>query len=624
MIEERPGRIAFPQGPYRASDLALNWDATRADAPAELFHVGYDLAYLLTSDRTAAIETLVAALEKVRVSSRRELKRLYWRDKHGERPVRRIARSDLDMLQWLVLFEADKHERAQEKVGCVTPETMIVRYIKQLVQLTTALSSFYVNVGVTRMLHCYTTSEAQRVYELLSSKYLGPDEYRRAKAVLMDKLSQRFSTFLSTVRSEHGELRFATVESPSKWAGLVRACLQAFTPWSTQSRCIQFAAMASTDTERPQSNPGYFDQNETELRSCHVLIEPDCYSRITRELALDLPDNKLAIPRFSMPDERASNDNPNLDPAARQLSQEDINEIRRRLALTSERQRKANQRAIVLVDGTEHTRLDLLRQNDVQIGLEVGASLVEIRTEDEHGDFPAVTHMISYLGNEFEPVHSENSLANGRLAFDLTPMAKRLPESARAILALNYRPKLQFARPAQILQALGRSAYNLWGYALACLVMAVLTWGVASLFYLHQIKSLEQKLQNAQHEHVWSPTAARAIVSYVLARDDERVRGVEDQGVPEISLDLYSPAIGLELPLRGIPVSPSYVAELKTFAEDRTLMTQNFVQAVRTDHGASIEIIVPTDLLRPGSYYTVELGSPGRSDPFSFKVTTTK
>jgi hypothetical protein len=36
------------------------------------------------------------------------------------------------------------------------------------VQITTPYSSFYVNVGLTRLLYNYSTSEAQRIYEMLT------------------------------------------------------------------------------------------------------------------------------------------------------------------------------------------------------------------------------------------------------------------------------------------------------------------------------------------------------------------------------------------------------------------------------------------------------------------------
>ena len=120
---------------------------------------------------------------------------------------------------------------------------MAIRYIKHLIQITTALSSFYVNVGVTRLLHNYSTSEAQRAYEMLTSRFLGPDEYRRAKSALMDKMSERFAGFLKIARVDHGELRFETSDNQERWVDAVSDSLSVFTPWSTQGHCAQFVSV---------------------------------------------------------------------------------------------------------------------------------------------------------------------------------------------------------------------------------------------------------------------------------------------------------------------------------------------------------------------------------------------
>jgi hypothetical protein len=151
--------------------------------------------------------------------------------------------------------------------------------------------------------------------------------------------------------------------------------------------------------------------------------------------------------------------------------------------------------------------------------------------------------------------------------------------------------------------------------------MALIGWGVAGAFYSHRVKELEQKLQLARrNQQQLPPTAARAIISYGLIRDDQRVRGTETAGIPEISLHLHSPAISLELPLTPTAKPPSYSAELKTFTADQTLMTQNFLQPRRTDSGSVVEIVVPADLLKGDTYYTVHLHSSDRTDRFTFKV----
>jgi hypothetical protein len=49
-------------------------------------------------------------------------------------------------------------------------------------------------------------------------------------------------------------------------------------------------------------------------------------------------------------------------------------------------------------------------------------------------------------------------------------------------------------------------------------------------------------------------------------------------------------------------------------------MTQNFLQPVRIDSGSAVEIVVPADLLRADTYYTVHLHAFDQTDHFTFKV----
>jgi hypothetical protein len=45
---------------------------------------------------------------------------------------------------------------------------------------------------------------------------------------------------------------------------------------------------------------------------------------------------------------------------------------------------------------------------------------------------------------------------------------------------------------------------------------------------------------------------------------------------------------------------------------------------VRREAGEAVEIIIPTDLLRADTYYTVHLHSSDRTDRFTFKVVSTR
>src|SRR5215470_5610255 len=151
----------------------------------DLLEKGFQLAHFLIPNRTIAIQILSAAMSKFKAQRSRETKRAYWRDKYLKRKITRIARDEGDLLQWLIYFAAEDFERQQERAGEQTTSDMVVRYVKYLVQMTTAMSSFYVNVGLHRLLHNYTTSEVQRSYETVTERFLGADEYRRAKSALM-------------------------------------------------------------------------------------------------------------------------------------------------------------------------------------------------------------------------------------------------------------------------------------------------------------------------------------------------------------------------------------------------------------------------------------------------------
>src|SRR5215467_3748021 len=195
---------------------------------SESLEKGFELAYFLAQDRTSAIEILAGALDKLSVQCRREKRRFYWRYNHACQPIRRITHQELDAFQWLIMFESEPYERAQEQRGGHSLRDMVVRYIKHLVQITMSMSSFYVCVGMNRLLYSYSTSETQAVFEAVTQRFLGADRYRRAKKLLISRLTDRFGKFVEEIRSDYGELRFQSLEDQSPWIDLVHNCLLAF------------------------------------------------------------------------------------------------------------------------------------------------------------------------------------------------------------------------------------------------------------------------------------------------------------------------------------------------------------------------------------------------------------
>src|SRR5260370_33790714 len=124
------------------------------------------------------------AIRKMKMQRTRERKRVYRRDNYYKRRVTQVIRDNDDALQWLVYLADEEHEKRQEQAGEQTTRDMVVRYIKCLVQAATAMSSFYVSVGLQRVLRNYSTTEARQAYEWVTQRYPGDPEYRKVKATL--------------------------------------------------------------------------------------------------------------------------------------------------------------------------------------------------------------------------------------------------------------------------------------------------------------------------------------------------------------------------------------------------------------------------------------------------------
>src|SRR6185312_12811685 len=116
-----------------------------------------------------------------------------------------------------------------------------------------------------------------------------------------------------------------------------------------------------------------------------------------------------------MPGKQEKNDDNDAQPLhPPELSQEEIDQIQRRLAMTDARRRNVNPRMVkILIDGVEQAHVDLRQQPHFQIALEAGASLIEIRGEDERGELLLATHVISYLDDAFDSSAANATLSSG-------------------------------------------------------------------------------------------------------------------------------------------------------------------------------------------------------------------
>lgn len=601
------------------------------ELPDELLKKGFELAYFLFPDNTAAINILSGALEKLEIQCQREKKRLFWRDKHPSKPVRRIIRKDCDVLQWLILQEAEKYETEQEQATEPSKQDLIIRFIKYLVQITTAMSSFYVNIALSRLLHNYTTSEAQLTYETLTQRYLGADEYRRTKSSVMDRINNRFSRFLNIVRADNGEFRFEAANDQQHWTQCVNECLRAFTPWSTEAACSGFPSIKGNHhvlaSEIPHDKT---NQNEREMNACHILVEPTCYAHLMKELGLPMPNTKLSLPKFSIRGETETRDRDTDGNRSATLSLEIRSELRRRMAERELRRRNLRARTLsIVVDGVH--RGDLEKHRCMQIELQEGSNLIEIRAEDEHGSFPLATQLVGYVDGAFEFLNATATLNRGKLDLSILPTAKTVDGRLQALLTVNYRPKFDPVRTAMFWYIRWKAWRPRWAFAIAGLMIAFIVWGLTSAYYRHKIALLQQTNERTANTQGRQPLVqASAATHYLLLSDDQKVRSPEQNGIPTISLRSQPQVIVLDLELPTTTKSDRFSADLQTFSGNRTLMSQNFLQATGGKKGPTVAIMVPAQLLAPDGYYTVQLyvlGPVGRAElisRFTFKVTSTQ
>lgn len=607
---------------------------SKSDSPSEhallegasdLVGKAFQLAFFIIPDRTIALEILGSALSKLRVQRGREKKRVYWRDKYLKHKITRITRNEGDTLQWLVYFEAEQYEKRQEKVGQITARDMLVRYIKCLVQTTTAMSSFYVNVGVHRLLYNYSTSEARTVYEWVAQHYPGDQEYRKVKAVLMKRIQMRFMNFIRTCTAQYGELRFQTLEQQNRWVQLVEVCLNAFTPWSTLQACEAFAGLETTaGPPYPLSGKGRerLDQDLIETTRCHVFIEPSCHSRITRKLGLDLLQDRLAIPRFFLDENSGGSDDsqrPNENPT---ITDDERESIIKKLSLEADRRQRASAKFLrILVDGEERLRLDVEKGASANFEVQEGSKLIEIWTEDRGQAVLLATHWIEYAGWQgFVPKEAVVDLdKENELLIRVAPARKSTDDLNTASIILKCQQVSLWAAWRKSSRTRSFWFDVLPKYALVSALLVTVGWFLSAFWNNYEIQRQRAALERLEKD-LARERAARASLeqalnaehgasteTFLLVPDDLRIRGPEPSEEPVISFS-GTPEALLELPIdrtRG----QSYRAVLKPLIQDREILSESLSQDAKDESRGILRFTLPGSLVEDRTHYQITLSS---------------
>jgi len=364
-----------------------------------LLNKAFQLAYFILGDRNAALCVVTGALAKLEVAAAAQSKRLYYRPtgrpwsgrSHWDRFRNNISFNEPHLLQRLIYIESEPFEIAQEqaKDADVGEEDLVIHFIKHLTKKTVKRNSFYVTLGLSRLLYSYTTAETMDIYNaVIQDPERVKDDYyyRSRKGVLMQELIQRFGDLINICRGPRGEERFQADDNQGQFVELVRECLTFFTPWHTP--CLVPAGIDPiTDGIPSLSYQGKNEEDKVELNRIHAVLHPDCFQRLTTDLRFDAPDDRLEIPRFFFSNDMTDNGSNGNRRNPPKLNEQELTSIKDQLDSNAARRKAAHAGLLrIIVDGTEHARIDLDMTRGVRLSLDKDAELIEVRSRDSAGE----------------------------------------------------------------------------------------------------------------------------------------------------------------------------------------------------------------------------------------------
>lgn len=427
---------------------------SKPDSFDELLDSAFRLAYFIHADRHTALRLAFDAAAKLEVASVAQTKRLYYVPGKQQSPKggagsgarTKVFLSDRHLLQRLVYIESEKFERALEvRAGGVDEAQMLVHFVKHLVRVTTKRSSFYVALGVSRLLHNYSTTETMEIYNVVvqdPERVKDDYYYRSRKSRLLQEVKERFDDFVNVYRGVRGEERFQTLDSPDEFVELVLECLRQFSPWHTP--CLIPPRYDPTADEIPTlSSAHQSEEDKVEINRMHAVVHPDCYELLTSSLKLESPALRLSVPRFNLPNGKNDMSGPNNKPrrAAPPLDTSEVEALKRILNEQSAR-RKATHASLlsIVVDRVERARLDLDASGSVSFAVSDSDELVEVRALDDDGTLLA-THFLGGVesSDSISTTQSEIVLEGGqKLTFKLSSEQGDASEDSRAFLSVSY------------------------------------------------------------------------------------------------------------------------------------------------------------------------------------------
>lgn len=454
----------------------------------------FRLAYFIQRNRNAARIIAARALNKLDVTAVAQDKRLYYQPTgRGEsRKARnKVNVGEIQLLQRLVFVESEFFEREREKLDELTARDAIVHYIKHLVRITSRRNSFYVTLGLCRLLYGYTTAETTEVHNLVvqDPERVHDDYYYRSrKAVLLKELQARFDGMLGTTRGPRGEEKLETYEDSGSFAELVAEALRWFAPWDTDS------AVPESFNPRNDVLPALrFDgadpdkEHRIEVNRIHAVLHPDDFSRLIQALGFPAPADRLDVPKLASAN-RKDDDSSRMNPP--EPDEEDWDEIESWLLNESGRRRLSPSGVLrVCVDGVERNRFSPDQPKTINLTLGESDEIIEIRTRDTRGDLTVAMLPLDFKDTS-APQRLSLTIENGRrFIFDVAYRTDDSVGDTHADVSLTYLPtaetvpeKLQGWISAIVFGTQEKNLGGLGGWLRPVMALLVMGLAIAALW----------------------------------------------------------------------------------------------------------------------------------------------
>ena len=384
-------------------------------SPDELPNRAFQLAYFLHRERKIALEIATRALNKLQLAATAQGKRLYYR--LTGRPDSRKSRSKVSLgephlLQRLVYVESEQYERLKEAAALAAQTNgaaparqsdLVVFFIKHLVRITTRRNSFYVTLGLSRLLYNYTTAETMDLYNLViqDPERVHDDYYYRSrKGLLLKELKERFGELVEVAKGVRGEQRWRAAADSSRYAPLARECLHWFTPWETPC-AVPETLDPLNDTIDQLSFQGRHpdEEHEVEVSRIHAALHPECFDRLAAANRLARPEEKLELPHFFLAD--GADDDGDISRTPPNLSADELHIINDLLAQEAMRRKAASNGFLrVMVDGIQLAQINTRTSAVARFEVNDQAEVIEVYSSDEKGALLLATHLLNFVGPE--------------------------------------------------------------------------------------------------------------------------------------------------------------------------------------------------------------------------------